>query len=73
MHKVAVTIPEEVLRAAKAAVRGHRAKTLSAFVSTALAEKLERDNLEEVLDAMDAELGPPNAKARAWAKKALRP
>jgi hypothetical protein len=73
MLKVAVTVPEDVLRDAKRAVRAARAKTLSAYVSLAIAEKLERDALIETLDAMDAALGPPNRAAKLWAKRALRP
>jgi hypothetical protein len=71
MLKVAFTVPEEVLREAKRAVKAARAKTLSAYVSTAIAEKLERDTLMETLDAMDAELGPPNRAAQTWAKRVL--
>lgn len=71
MVKVAVTVPEATLRDAKRAVKAHRAKTLSAFVSLAIAEKLERDALTEVLDAMDAKLGPPEGEAIQWAKQIL--
>lgn len=71
MVKIAVTVPEATVREAKRAVRAHRAKSLSAFVSVAIAEKLERDTLSEVLDAMDASMGPPDAEAVAWAKGAL--
>jgi hypothetical protein len=72
MLKVAVTVPEKVLRDAKRAVRAERAKTLSAYVSMAIAEKLERDTLIETLDAMDADLGLPNRAAQSWAKRVLR-
>ncbi len=72
MLKVAVTVPEEVLRSAKRAVKSQRAKTLSAYVSMALVEKLERDSLVETLDAMDAELGLPSKAAQVWAKRVLR-
>ena len=72
MEKVALTIPASVLRMAKKKVRAGRAKSLSAFVSQAVDEKLRRDELTEILDAMDADLGPPNKGARAWAKRVLR-
>jgi Arc/MetJ-type ribon-helix-helix transcriptional regulator len=71
MEKVALTIPAEVLRIAKKRVRAGRAKSLSAFVSAALQEKLERDELTEILDRMDAELGAPTKGDRAWAKRVL--
>ena len=69
--KVAVTIPEESLKLARKAVRAGHAKSLSALVSAALDEKLARDELSGILDAMDKELGKPTKEARAWAKRVL--
>ena len=46
--KVAVTIPAEVLEAAKKEVEAGHAKSLSAFVSDAVDEKLRRDELAEI-------------------------
>jgi hypothetical protein len=68
MPKVVITVSEEVLRDAKRAVRAERAKTLSAYVSMAIAEKLERDTLIETLDAMDAGLGPPQSGSAVLGK-----
>jgi len=70
--KVAVTIPIAVLALAKREVGAGRAKSLSAFVSEAVDEKLRRYELVEILDAMDAEHGKPSAEARAWARNILR-
>jgi hypothetical protein len=69
--KVALTIPTEVLAAAKKEVEVGHAKSLSAFVSDAVDEKLRRDELAGLLDEMDAKHGPPKKSARAWAKKVL--
>jgi len=41
------------------------------LLSEALAEKLECDRLDDVLAAMDSELGPIDDEARAWARRAL--
>jgi Arc/MetJ-type ribon-helix-helix transcriptional regulator len=71
--KIALSIPAEVLKQAKKQVRAGRAKSLSAFVSEAVDEKLRRDELTELLDALDAERGAPNKSARAWAKRVLAP
>ncbi len=71
-EKVALTIPVEVVRAAKKRVKAGRAKSLSAFVSEAVNEKLRRDELVEILDAMDAKHGKPGKAAQAWAKRVLR-
>ena len=72
MEKVALTIPADVLRRAKKKVRTGRAKSLSAFVSDAVDEKLRRDELTEILDSMDREFGKPDKAARAWAKQLVR-
>jgi hypothetical protein len=69
--KVALTIPAELLELARKEVEAGHAKSLSAFVSDAVDEKLRRDELSEVLDQMDSKYGPPNKSARAWAKKVL--
>ena len=69
--KVALSMPAELLRQAKKEVRSGRAKSLSAFVAEALDEKLRRDELASILDAMDAEYGKPSKKATAWAKRVL--
>ena len=69
--KVAVTMPAELLAEAKRTVRLRRAKSLSAFVSEAVDEKLARDELAAVLDQMDAEYGKPSREARAWARRVL--
>lgn len=71
-EKVAVTIPAETLKRARKEVRAGRAKSLSAFVSDAVAEKLHRDELSDVLDAMDAEHGAPGTAATEWARNLLR-
>jgi hypothetical protein len=60
-----------VLALAKKEVRDGRAKSLSAYVSEAIDERLRRDELTRLLDCMDAEHGPPNTRAKAWAKRVL--
>jgi hypothetical protein len=70
--KVALTIPSDVLRLAQKEVKSGRAKSLSAFVSAALDEKVRRDELASILDAMDAAHGKPNQAAQSWAKRVLR-
>jgi Arc/MetJ-type ribon-helix-helix transcriptional regulator len=69
--KVALSMPAEMLRLAKKEVAGGRAKSLSSFVAEAVDEKLRRDELTSILDALDAEHGKPAKKATAWAKRVL--
>ncbi|HWO08853.1 MAG TPA: hypothetical protein VNN80_05215 [Polyangiaceae bacterium] len=66
-----MSIPSDLLEQAKAEVAAGRAKNLSVFVSEALDQRLRRDELNAILDAMDAEHGPPNKSAKAWAKRVL--
>lgn len=70
--KIAVAIPRDVLDLAKKEVKRGRAKSLSAYISEAVDEKLRRDELERLLDAMDAEYGPPGKKAGAWARRVTK-
>ncbi len=69
--KVAVTLPEGALKKAKKAVKAGQARSLSAFVGQALEEKIQRDELVDILDAMDAEFGKPSKADETWAKTAL--
>jgi hypothetical protein len=69
--RVALSIPTELLRLAKREVAAGRAKSLSSFVAEAVDEKLRRDELTAILDAMDRKLGKPTKGAKAWAGRAL--
>jgi hypothetical protein len=69
--KIAIALPREVLALAKKEVKAGRAKSLSAYVSDAIDERLRRDELARLLDLMDAEHGPPGKKAKAWASRVL--
>jgi metal-responsive CopG/Arc/MetJ family transcriptional regulator len=69
--KVAVTLPNPLLARARERVRTHEAPSLSALVTQALEEKLERDRLQEVLDQMAAEYGPLTPEELAWADRLL--
>jgi Arc/MetJ-type ribon-helix-helix transcriptional regulator len=70
-RKIAVSVPEELVAQAEAAVEGGQASSVSAYVSDALAQKARNDRLIAVLDEMDRELGPPGKKAEAWARSVL--
>ncbi len=70
-ERVTVTVPAELLRAAREEVQAGRRPSVSAVVTSALAEHLRRQRMEQVLDEIDAEHGPPSAEATEWAKRAL--
>jgi hypothetical protein len=69
--KVALTLSSDVLMLAKKRVRAGHAKSLSSLVSDAVDEKLRRDELRELLDAMDDQHGKPGKAARTWARRVL--
>ena len=71
-EKVALSMPADVLRLAKKEVAAGRAKSLSSFVAEAVDEKLRRDELTAILDAMDTQHGRPNKKDTAWARRVLK-
>ncbi len=64
-------MPADVLRLAKKEVAAGRAKSLSSFVSEAVDEKLRRDELAAILDAMDEAHGKPSKAATTWGKPVL--
>ena len=69
--KVAVTLPHPLLARARERVRTREASSLSALVTQALEEKLERDRLQEVLDEMATAYGRLTLEELAWADRVL--
>ena len=70
-RKIAVSVPEDLVAEAEAAVASGRASSVSAYVSEALGEKSRNDRLIEALDQMDRDIGPPGKRAEAWARGVL--
>lgn len=69
--KIAVTVPEQVLRRARGAVRRGKARSLSAYVSAALVQKSMLDELGEMLEEMLARTGGPLTRAEERAADLL--
>ena len=67
-----MSVLSDLLRLAKREFAADRAKSLSSFVAEALDEKLRRDELTAILDAMDLEHGKPTKGTTAWAKRVLK-
>lgn len=66
--KIAVSLPDEQVAAARRAVREGRAASVSGYVSAALAAHHERDSLRDLLDDLEREHGPVSEDAAAWAR-----
>jgi len=69
--KIAVSLPDEQVEAARRAVQENRAASVSSYISESLARKEREDSLRDLLDDLDRELGPPGPDAVEWAEKAL--
>ena len=69
--KIAVSLPDAQVEAARAAVAEGRAPSVSAYVSEALARRSTEDELLELLDE-DETQEPATDEHRAWALRALR-
>ncbi|HVC32704.1 MAG TPA: hypothetical protein VNL16_04265 [Chloroflexota bacterium] len=69
-EKVAITLPSQLLQAARAEAEAGRAGSLSAYIAQAIEEKVENDELQQVLDEIFAE-SPMTDAERAWADQYL--
>jgi Arc/MetJ-type ribon-helix-helix transcriptional regulator len=69
--RIAVSLPDELVMAARQAVAEGRANSVSAFVAEALREHSHNEDLANVLSDMAERAGPPSADDRAWARRAL--
>jgi predicted subunit of tRNA(5-methylaminomethyl-2-thiouridylate) methyltransferase len=69
-EKVAISLPRETARRARAEAVARGAPSLSAFITAAVEETLERDDLRAVLDGIFRD-APMSEEERAWADRAL--
>ena len=58
-EKIAVSLPSEILRGARRAVKRGRAGSVSAYVASALEQKVMLDDLDDLLTQMLARTGGP--------------
>jgi Arc/MetJ-type ribon-helix-helix transcriptional regulator len=70
-QKIAITLPEEQVAAARRAVAEGRSPSVSAYISQALARRDADEELAETVAEIYAEVGQPTAADRAWARQAL--
>jgi Arc/MetJ-type ribon-helix-helix transcriptional regulator len=71
--KIAVTLPQELVLAARAAVREGRAASVSAYVAEAMAQRATADDLDALLaEMLDNTGGPMTDEERLWADQLLQ-
>ncbi len=72
VSKIAVSIPENVVKRVRRAVTKGRAPSVSAYVARALEHQAQLDELEEMLEGMlELTGGPPTKAERAEADRIL--
>jgi hypothetical protein len=69
--KIAITLPEEQVAAARRAVAEGRSPSVSAYISQALARRGADEDLADTVAEIYAETGDPTAADRAWARQTL--
>jgi Arc/MetJ-type ribon-helix-helix transcriptional regulator len=70
-EKIAITLPEEQVAAARQAVADGRAASVSAYISRALARRDADEDLAEAIAEIYADAGQPTGADRAWARRVL--
>lgn len=69
--KIAVSLPDQVVLAARQAVADGRASSVSAYIAATLVERQDHEDLAALLAEMAAETGSPSPEDRRWARAAL--
>ncbi len=69
--RITVSLPDDLVASAAAAVAAGRATSVSAYVASAMREKAERESVAEVLAGWRAEAGPLMAADETWVQDAL--
>ena len=70
-EKLAVSVPDELAEEARHAVAVGKAASVSAYVASAIDHYRTQKTLDEWLDEVDAEIGPPSSEAYGRARAAL--
>ena len=69
--RITVSLPEDLVEAATAAVASGQAASVSAYVAGALREKADRESVAAVLAEWRVEAGPLSVDDEAWVQDAL--
>lgn len=70
-RKIAVTVPEHLMKVVEKEVAEGRASSVSAYVSDAIVEYTGSDELGAVLAEIEKESGTITEEERAWARRVL--
>jgi Arc/MetJ-type ribon-helix-helix transcriptional regulator len=70
--KIAITIPEELLAQVQDAVAQGEARSVSAYISDAVAARGEKRGLAAYVESLQERFGEPPREATEWADRELR-
>jgi hypothetical protein len=70
-EKIAITLEASTLARVKQQVRARKSASVSAYISDAVAARLEADSMGELVKELVREHGQPSKGARAWAREVL--
>lgn len=70
-QRITVTVPPAAIAAAEQDVVAGRAPSVSAWVSEAMEEKAQRENLQALLGEIRGEIGPATDEETQWARSVL--
>ncbi|MGA9832627.1 MAG: hypothetical protein WBQ71_16030 [Trebonia sp.] len=70
-EKIAITLPEEQVAAARRAVAEGRAASVSAYISQALARRTAEEEMADIIAEIYAQSGEPTEEDRTWARRVL--
>ena len=69
--RITVSLPDDLVASAAAAVAAGRATSVSAYVASAMREKAERESVADVLAEWRAEVEALTAADETWVQDAL--
>jgi Arc/MetJ-type ribon-helix-helix transcriptional regulator len=69
--KIAISLPDELVEAARQAVTEKRAPSVSAYIADAMVSHQRAEGLGALLADWDREFGPPSEEDFAWARQQL--
>lgn len=69
--KIAVSLPDDLVKDARQAVREGRAKSVSGYVADALRQAKREDSLKLLLEEWERDLGPIPHESLDWADEQL--
>ncbi len=69
--KLTISVPDDVAAEAREAVHAGHAASVSGYVAAAIEHYRQAVTLDEWLNRVDDELGPPSPEAFAWAESVL--